>query len=158
MTTKSKFNRTYAPFVLDTDSTFRWPVIVKVPDADKLGSKVKMQFEARFRHVSEERRMQILAEHRRALAKLRDTTAAGDEDEDDDASEGTPSEIEMAFGLSQKVLNEVLDRCEGIVSADRNPVEWGPEVKRALIVHQMVWPALYAAYMEAIAQQDAKGN
>lgn len=139
----------FAPFVLDLAATFRWPVVVRVPSTQEVGKKIKTRFVASFRHVSEERRMAILAEHRQALQDAR----APAED-----SDGAASDVELAFSLSQKVLSEVLDRCDDIAGPDGQVVEWSPEVKRTLITHQMVWPALYAAYMEAIAQQDPAGN
>lgn len=144
----------FSPFVLDLAATFRWPVVVRVPSDQEVGKKIKTKFIAGFRHVSEERRMEILREHRQALAAAR-TPAPADADE---GQEDQASDTELAFSLSQKVLAEVLDRCYEIEGPDRQLIEWSPEVKRVLITHQMVWPALYAAYMEAIAQQDPAGN
>lgn len=140
----------FAPFVFDLSARFQWPVVVRVPSTEHVGKKVKTRFTASFCHVSEERRMAILAEHRQALQTARQP--AEDETGED------RSDVELAFSLSQKVLAEVLDRCDDIVGPDGQQIPWSPELKRALITHQMVWPALYAAYMEAIAQQDPAGN
>lgn len=157
MKPKSKISRTYAPFVLDTGATFAWPVIVRVPSDEEVGTKAKTKFVAHFRHVSEERRMEILNEHRATL--VRQQAALKREAANEDGDEEEPkSDIELAFSLSQKVLDEVLDRCDDIVGPHRQALAWTPQVKRALLVHQMVWPALYASYMEAISQQDATGN
>lgn len=144
----------FAPFVLDLAATFRWPVVVRVPSDQDVGKKIKTKFIAEFKHVSEERRMEILKEHRQALAAARTPVPADADDGQDDQE----SDTELAFSLSQKVLAEVLNRCYEIEGPDGQLIDWSPVVKRALITHQMVWPALYAAYMEAIAQQDPAGN
>lgn len=133
-----------APFVLDTDSTFRWPVHVRVPDPTNPGGKLKTRFVAEFKHVDQARRLELLREHREAIAETRD----GDQDE----------QIEGLFSLSQRVLEEVLVGFVGVVDRGGNEVAFSPDAKRTLISHQMVWPAIYAAYNEAISQQDRRGN
>lgn len=146
----SKPNQTFDPFMLDTEAVFPWPVVVKVPDPNRPGVKVPTKFIAVFKHVSEERRIEIIQEHRDHLRELQ--RSEEDQRSDDDHQLGA------LFSLSQRVLDEVLVRCERIVDRERKPLEWTDAVKRALVTHQMVWPALFKSYQEAITQEDRKGN
>lgn len=140
----SKKQTQITPFVFDTDSTFQWPVTVPVPSDTNIGQKVSTRFIAEFRHVSQERRMELLAEHRDAMKQLQDAPAE--------------EQIEGLFNLSQRVLDEVFVGFKGIVDRDRNAVAFSPEAKQGLITHQMVWPRIFKAYNEAIGQQDSRGN
>lgn len=133
-----------ANFVLDTESTFRWPVVVPVPSASNPGQKQQSRFIAEFVHISQERRLELLAEHREEMKRYQDLPAE--------------EQIEGLFNLSQRVLNEVLVGFAGIVDRDQKPVEFNDETKLSVITHQMVWPRIFKAYNEAIGQQDSRGN
>lgn len=140
----SKKQTQVSPFVFDTDSTFQWPVTVPVPSDSNPGQKLNTRFIAEFRHVSQERRIELLAEHREEMKQLQAAPAE--------------EQIEGLYSLSQRVLDEVLVGFKGIVDRDRNPVPFSADAKQRLITHQMVWPRIFKAYNEAIGQQDSRGN
>lgn len=144
-----------SPFVLDIDATFQWPVTVHVPSSN-VGKKLTTRFIAEFRHVSQERRLEILSEHREEIKRLQKSISA-------DSAEAQPEQdaedqIQGLFNLSQRVLDEVLVGFQGIIDRDKRPIEFSPEVKQSLITHQMVWPRIFKAYNEAIGTQDSRGN
>jgi hypothetical protein len=131
-------------FVFDTDATFEWPVVVPVPSSTNVGQKVKTKFFVEFKHVDQERRLEILREHREEMQRYKDAP----EDE----------QIEGLFNLSQRVLEEVVVGFRGVVNRDRVQIPFSPEAKKGLITHQMVWPRIFKAYNEAIGTQDSRGN
>lgn len=141
MSTKKPQN---TPFVFDIDATFQWPVVIPVPSSSNVGQKVTTRFIAEFKHVSQERRLEILSEHREEMKRYADAPA--------------DEQIEGLFNLSQRVLNEVFVGFKGIVDRDQVAVPFTPETKEGLITHQMVWPRIFKAYNEAIGQQDSRGN
>ncbi len=143
MSTKSKRTGPI-PFVLDTETTFKWPVTVLVPSATNVGQKVKMKFEAEFVHVSQERRLELMTEHREAMKEI--------------ATSSPEEQMEGLFSIAQRVLDEVFVGATGILNRDRQPVEFSDETKKALIQHQMVYPAIFEAYNSAIRQQEPRGN
>ncbi len=140
----SKKTTQNTPFVFDTDATFQWPVVIPVPSSSNPGQKITTRFIAEFRHVSQERRLELLGEHREEMKRYQDAPA--------------DEQIEGLFNLSQRVLDEVLVGFSGIVDRDRNPVAFTPESKQGVITHQMVWPRVFKAYNEAIGTQDSRGN
>lgn len=140
-------------FVLDNSHEFTWPVKVPVPIE---GRHKTFQFKARFKHVTPERRLEILEDFQEE-AKARNQRLLADEAEN--AADDAETEIEKEHPtFEQDLLSEVLIGFEGINDTSGEPVEFSEASRDALLQNDFARTALLKAYMAALNGRVSEKN
>lgn len=143
-------NQAVGAFVLNNEAEYPWTVFVHVPKASG-GGKAKTKFKAVFRHVSQERRMQLLEELRTRLVEQRQLQT---NPQDEDATDA----VRDVISFQRSVLDEALVSFSGIVDAAGDEVPCTEDTKAALLENAWAQDALMAAYTTSLQGRSDEGN
>ena len=151
--TSTKSTTAVGDFVLNNEAEYDWTVYPHVP-GDK-GKRQKLRIGARFKHVTAERRIEIMEEFReklkqRAQSKTADGIDINDEDDID--------VVKSALSFEGLLLEEVLISFKHVRDKDGNEVESTQETKAQLISNSWARSALSAGYMQSLQSRDDSGN
>lgn len=150
MTIKPR-NQQVGAFDLNNDETYPWTVYVFKPSPTG-GAKVKTKFKAEFKHVSSERRLEILQEFRDQARKREELQVRGvQSDEDVEA-------LSNVLTFESMLLGEVLVGFSGIVDKDRNDLPCNDDTKAMLISNSWARDATLYAYNVSLQGRSAEGN
>lgn len=141
-------------FVLNNEAEYDWTVYPHVPGAK--GKREKLRIGARFKHVTAERRIQILEEFRehykqRSKAKSGESGVDVNDDEDVDA-------VKSVMSFEGAMLDEVLVDFKHVRDTDGNEVACTPETKAMLLQNSWARSALFTGYMQSLQSRDDSGN
>ena len=137
-------------FVLNNDATYPWTVNVHTPSPK--GGKLKTKFKAEFKHVTPERRLEILEEFREQLRKreqVAEDGAAGDDD---------VQQIKDVMSFERMLLQEVLIGFSGIKTPDGSDLANTPENIGLVLSNSWARDALLQAYNVSLQGRSAEGN
>lgn len=146
-TTKTKVQ--IGAFVLNNDATYDWSVYPEVPGPG--GKRVKVKIGCQFKHVSPQRRVEIMEEWRERL-KARESAAK-------DAEQG--DEVEAATALlsyEEMLLQEVLVSFSNVRTPAGDELECNDETKSQLIANSWARDALMKGYFQSLKSRDDQGN
>lgn len=144
-------NQQVGAFLLNNDATYPWNVHVYTPSPTG-GAKVKSKFKAEFKHVSPERRLEILQEFREQVRKREELQARGVQNDDD------VEVLSNVLTFESMLLDEVLISFSGIVDKDRNELPCSADTKAALIANSWARDATLYAYNLSLQGRSAEGN
>ncbi len=138
-------------FILDNEAVFPWTIPVHVPNPAKPGEKLKYKLPVEFKHISPERRQEILEEWRdRELARA----SVGDVPRDTDDVE-TLAEV---ISFERAMLNEAVVRFPGVLGKDKQPLPDNDETKQAVLSNAWAVSAALPAYRNFLNGHSAEGN
>ncbi|MBI2397738.1 MAG: hypothetical protein HYV17_08060 [Xanthomonadales bacterium] len=148
-------------FILNNDATYDWIVYPEVPG--KNGARVKVKIGATFKHVTPERRVEVLEEYRklvkeRAKRRDRDEPAPVDEDESQGSGVDDVEAVKQALGFEGSLLSEVLIGFKYVRDPQGQPVEFNDETKAALLANSWARGALFRGYIKSLSDRDDAGN
>lgn len=155
MSTKPSRNVTVGDFDLNNDAVFPWTVYVHVPNAQGTG-KMKVKFTVEFKHVTPERRLELLqefraqAEERKRLENIPD----GEKSEDDIELIG------QVLSFERMLLEETVVR---FLKGVRDPktkedISTHEETKGKMFSNAWARDALLNDYQRALQGRSAEGN
>lgn len=154
MSAKPTRNVTIGDFVLNNDAIFPWTVYVHVPNASGTG-KNKVKFGVEFRHVTPERRLELLqdfrdkAEDRKRLENIPDS-----EKSDDDVVA-----IREVLSFEHMLLEEtVVGFTKGIRDPQGNDISASDSTKAQMFSNAWARDALLYSYQLALQGRSAEGN
>ena len=139
-------------FVLDNESEYSWFVKFYVPSGR--GGQSLVKFKAIFRHLSEQRRQEILEEHRDFL-RNRQTILDEADYADDDENVDTAREL---LTFEEQVLRESLVGFSGIKDKDRNEVAFNEESLDMAMQNSWFRSATFSAFMQSLGTRKVSGN
>lgn len=149
MSRTSARNTVVGAFVLNNEATYPWTIYVHVPGSN---GKHKVKFKAEFRHVTPERRLEILQEFREAL-RQRESAAQGSDAQDDDVSV-----LKDALSYERMLLDEVLIGFSGIIDMNKAEIPFNDDTKAMLLSNSWARDALLAGYHTSLQGRSAEGN
>lgn len=153
MSKQRSANTSVGDFVLNNDAEYDWTVYPYVPG--EKGKRTKLRIGARFKHVTAERRVEILEQYRENM-KLR---AKGPTDSGEDVNEAEDLEVvKAALSFEGLLLDEVLINFKHVRDKDGNEVACTPDTKAMLISNAWARNALATGYMASLSSRDDAGN
>lgn len=149
MSKTTRSNTTVGAFVLNNEAVYPWTIYVYVPTTN--GGKQKVKFKAEFKHLTAERRLQVLEEFK---ANLQARTVVGDTPQTEDAVDAH-KEI---TSFEELLLGEVLLGFSGIVDVNKQDLPFNDETKTALISNSWARDALLYGYQQSLVGRSDLGN
>lgn len=149
-----------APFVLDLEQTFRWPVLVRVPSLTNVGQKVAQKLTAEWRFIGEDRRKALLDEFRNQLDTIKELSARQNEPgvDAEELKRDIEDATESVQSLGRRMVQEQLVALHGIVDGTGAEIPSSAALIDTALKHPMLFPALQKSLELALAQQDSAGN
>jgi hypothetical protein len=154
----TKTNTKVEDFVLNNEAEFDWVCYPHVPGDG--GHRTKMRIGARFKHVSDERRIEVMEQFRenvKARVKLAEKAEKGEEGgaevEDDDIQT-----VKQIVSFEAMLLEEVLVSFKYVKDPKGNAVLCTPETKTQLISNSWARKCLLRGYQQAMDSRDDAGN
>lgn len=149
MSKPSRNNQTVGAFVLNNEALYPWTIYVHVPGAR--GGKEKLKFKAEFRHLSSERRLQVLENFKN---NLKARTAVNDAPQSEDAVDT----LKDVASFEDMILDEALQGFSGIVDAQGDALPYNEETKKQLISNSWARDALLFGYQQSLVGRSDLGN
>jgi hypothetical protein len=138
-------------FVLDNDAVFPWTAYVHVPNPNKPGEKQKFKLPVEFRHITPERRVEILEE-------WRDTNLAREEIGEQPQGADEVDVIKKAISFERMLLNEAIARFPEVRAPDGGKLPDTDETKQAVLSNNWAVSALLPAYKTFLLGHSSEGN
>ena len=154
MSTKPSRNVTVGDFVLNNDAVFPWTVYVHVPNAAGTG-KTKAKFGVEFRHVTPERRLELLQDFREQAEERKRLENIPDGEKTDDDVDA----IRQVLSFERMLLEEtVAGFTKGIRDPQGNDVSTDESTKAQMFSNSWARDALLYTYQVALQGRSAEGN
>lgn len=150
MSKQSAAKQQVGAFVLNNDATYSWTVYVFIPKANG-GGKTKTKFKVEFRHVSRERKTEILEEFRAQLKRRELLTESPQSDDDIDA-------VKEIASFQQLLLEEAVVSFSGVVDQAGQEVPCTEATKKQLLSNAWASDAIMAAYTTSLQGRSDQGN
>ncbi len=155
MSTKPSRNVTVGDFTLNNDAIFPWTVYVHVPNAAGTG-KDKVKFSVEFKHVTPQRRLELLREFRDKAEERKRLEAIPDSDKTDEDIEL----IDQVLSFESMLLDEAVVR---ILKGVRDPntkedISTHEGTKAGMISNSWARDAMLHHYQIALQSRSAEGN
>lgn len=144
-----KNNVTVGAFVINNEATYDWNVYVFVPKA-KGGGKEKVKFKATFRHLSSDRRVEILDEFRAQLELENEKNNPQDDDQVDKAK--------RAVNFEALMLKEVVMGFSGIKTPSGDEFSFNEDNLDLLLNNAWARDALLYAFLNSLKGRSDEGN
>ncbi len=142
-------NATVGAFVINNEATYPWVVYVYVPN-EKGGSKLKVKFKATFKHLSSDRRVEILEEFRQQLESRKDQNSPQDDDQVDNAK--------SAVNFEALMLKEVVVGFSGIKTPSGEDFVFSEENLDTLLNNAWARDAMTHAFLNSLKGRSDEGN
>lgn len=143
--------QTVGIFFVDNDAVFPWTIPVFMPDPKKPGEKLRYKLPVEFRHVSPERRLEILADWReRELERMR----IGDTPADDDEVQV----LKDIVSFERCLLNEAVVRFPGVLDKNKEVLPDTDETKQLVLSNAWAVSAALPSYKQFLIGHSAEGN
>lgn len=152
---KTSTNTKVEDFVLNNEAEFDWVCYPHVPGNG--GHRTKMRIGARFKHVSDERRVEVMEQFRENIKARAKLAEKGQED----GAEVEDSDIETVkqiVSFEALLLEEVLISFKYVKDVHGKAVECTPETKSQLISNSWARKCLLRGYQQAMDSRDDSGN
>lgn len=143
---RQKTNERIGDFVLNNEAEYDWNVYPHAPDGR--GGRKKFKIKCRFRHITRDRRVEVLQEHRERVEALRQ-------------AKGSDDELDLQKGVNSfevELLREALVSFSGVVDAQGAPVPCTDETKDLLLANDWARSALLDGYIKSLSGRDDTGN
>lgn len=152
--TRPSRNTTIGGFVLNNDATFPWTVYVHVPNASGTG-KDRVKFKAIFKHVTPERRLQLLEDFQAQIRERERLSSIPDQDK----SDADIQTLREALSFERMLLEEVVPRFDsGILDGEGNDISQAEGTRGGMFANSWARSALLQAYEQALQGRAAEGN
>lgn len=140
--------QTVGVFVLDNDLTYPWWIYVYSPDGK--GGTAKTKFKAEFRHLSPDRRQQIMEHYQDQLAEQRDA-------EDSDDLVKTSSQLKS---FQHALLHEVTLNVSNLRDAEGQDLTFDSDDPKfeQLLDNSWARSALFDGYMRSLQSRAPEKN
>lgn len=140
-------------FILDNDAVFPWNIYVHVPNPNKPGEKQKFKLPVEFKHVTPERRQEILETWRdHELERARIGTEEAIRDTDDVET------LREIVSFERAMLNEAVHRFPNVLGPDGKQLPDTDETKQAVLSNAWAISAALPAYRQFLSGLSAEGN
>lgn len=148
---KKPQQQTVGIFVLDNDAVFPWTISVYMPNPNKPGEKQRYKLPVEFRHISPERRIEILEEWRDHELER---ASIGDSPKNDEEVQV----LKDVQSFERAMLSEAVVRFPGVLDKDKQPLPDTEETKQAVLSNAWAISAALPAYRQFLDGHSAQGN
>ena len=154
MSTKPARNISIGDFILNNEAVFPWTVYVFYPNPSGTG-KDKLKFGVEFKHVTPERRLELLQEFRDKAEERRRL----EEIPDGEKSQEEIDAIREVLSFERMLLGEtVVSFTKGVRNTQGKDISADEGTRQGMFSNSWARDALLHAYQKALEGRSAEGN